>query len=756
MYFYHGNKHYYLTRIFLNDEELKSVLQPLNLSNNRYESLCYSLGEGLVDPVDAFTKNSDLSATEFYDSERKNYLNDNTYNSILLNTIQSVLNNVTNRSYPWYLPTNEYIYIGILKSVLYGSIRHFFYEHRELYIPQYDWYLINQNPKRKEIIDALFREFDKLSTIADAIRYYQDPDDIPVEFLIRLQEITGLTMSTYNGIFSAEQLRNLAKHLVLVWREKGSLFSIELFFACMGIDCSVQELWFDRRLYNNTGDFNPYTKVNTSRNFGYYLTPKTPQNTSYSYSDENVDYSMYSAPRPSRVWDYKIQTTTSKPTDEVITDLLGYTGNEEMTYEFFKSNYLLVDFTYFDKEDNITKDEIAIFKELINYMLPVYMRTLYTSDYGAQTGADDWDVIHSIDINYAGEPLPDSASGANKIFVEDFRLFDTQNISEPYYFGPKDGYIPASGASSVAAYITDFYPPQYVGERFVSGTYSIFHDVRFETFINDNDYVNKSSSGQAVDNWRIAATSGTYDMIGGTADSSNQAYPVFYDNDGHIYYPGTSSSALIREDKNVLKDDESNTEGTLSSSVEIDTNSGIPYPDDASSADYEKTITRYFFQDNSSGASSVEIYPVLFAEDNNGGKVIFSQGEIYYSEVENPIASELNTYYELVGSKFVKTKDTTIKAYKKYFVPDNSDELFNINIEPEISFIDKEIFDPTYTAEPQNLFESSSWKENIPAINDLYNAGSFIGDIQYEYYEYSNPIQNVEADLKSPITITLI
>ena len=92
------------------------------------------------------------------------------------------------------------------------------------------------------------------------------------------------------------------------------------------------------------------------------------------------------------------------------------------------------------------------------------------------------------------------------------------------------------------------------------------------------------------------------------------------------------------------------------------------------------------------------------------------------------------------------------------------DETFSTSIEPQVNFTYEqsgethsyEIFDPQYANEPQNLFEASTWTEDIPAINDLYNDGEFIGNIQYEYFEYSNPIQHLESNLNSELTITLI
>lgn len=696
MYFYHGNKHYYLTRILIHDNDLKEALYLLDLSNGEFEDLCYSLGDSLWNKMDDFIKNNSLSANEFYDNELKKKEKDNTYTSTILDTIQASITGITHKDFIWQLVTNKLTYVGVLKSLLYGSIKHFFYEHKELYLPQYDWYLINQNPKRKDIMNVIFKEYDKLSTVAEAIQYYQDPDDIPVEFLIRLQEITGFTINTYN-IFTADQIRNLTKHLIDVWRSKSSLYSIELFFACMGIDCSLSELWFDRRFYNNPEAYNSYTHTTSTNVFEYYLTPNDPQNTSYSYSDENVNYSMYTSPRPSRLWNYVLKNS-KKETGETVRDLLGYSGNEEITYTFFKSNYLLLDFNYVNNKNTFDKNTIAVFKELIDYMLPAYMRTMYVADFGAESGEEDWDIFYTIDINNSDQrniqikSIKDS--DGNERPVELFKFFDTQNRA----YVDSDGNILQDSETGKGSLLTDFYPADLIGTKnFVSGTFSIIHDTRLETFIEKNPNYD----------WKSTASSGLYDTVDGEAPGFgiDASYPPFYDDEGYNYFYDSEEGKLVKDDGEWYEAEDGSwikSKGTVGDLVVEKVN------DDSELWDGNK-ITRYFFQVN---GSDTEIYPNLFVENNNGSGVLFHQSE---------------------------------------------EEPFAVDIEPQVEFIDRETFDPDYTDKPQNLFETSAWREEASAINDLYDEeDTFIGDIQYEYYDYFNPIQNIDANLSEPITITLI
>lgn len=667
-------------KVFSSDVNLRDALYLLNLSNEQYIDLCYALADGLYTYVDKFVKDNDMSANEYYESERKKRIADNTYNSAMLLAMQSVILSATGKEYTWYMVSNKPIYVGILKAILYGAVKHFFYENRYKYLPQYDWYLIEANPKRKEIMNVLFLEFDKLATISDAIQYYQDPDDIPVEFLIRLQEITGLTMNTYGNIFTADQLRNLTKHLIEIWREKGSLYSIELFFSCMGIECSAKELWFDRRLFFNPNSLNEYTQRNSIREFGYYLTPNTPQSTTYSFSGENVSYSMYTAPKTSRIWERAFKTSVESER-EIAMELLGYKDSDRETiYTFFKSNYLLIDFEHINSGNEITDEELAVFKELVNHVLPIYMKTIYADENETSTGGDDWDILKTWDINESkpGDDRIVSVRDENNVVrpVDIFKLFDTQN---------------AAGA------MPDAYPSAYTGEGFVSGSYIIVNDTRLKAFVELNENYD----------WKSAATSGVYDLVGGgdfNSSADRRCYPLFYDDEGNGYYPGSSENELIQvTPENVI------TTGILVTAQEEDESNNVPY---------ESTITRYFFQVNN---SETEIFPSLFVEDNNGIRVDFIQGNVEDETFSPDLENQVDWTYE-------QSEETC--PY--------------------------ETFDPQYTEEPQNLFEASTWAENIQAINDLYNNERWNGDIQYEYFECTNPIQYVEADLSSGLTITLI
>ena len=785
MYFYHGHKHYFLTQVFINDSELRDGLYANSLFGD-YEQFAYTLADKLLEKnyFEEFIKDQELSANEYYDQEYKNYQKAQGYFSGMFVQIQEAIYSVYGKLRIWYQKGNKELYVEILKSILYGSMKHFFYENREKYLPQYDWYIINNNPKRKDIMDMLFREFDKLSEIANSFQYYQDADDIPLEFLIYLQEITGLSMNTYSNAFTEKQLRSLTKHLVEIWREKGSLFSIELFFCCMGIQCTARELWFDRRLYDNPSNFNDYTKVQSIRSFGYYLTPMKPHTVSYEFSSDSVSYNMYTNPRSSRIWEYKIDRSIG--TEEVL-KLLGREPGEDITYTFFKSNYILIDFSYLEENRTVSKDELNVYKELINYMLPVFVRTYFGNEYEQAYGNDDWDIFNGKDDSTTVEDLINKKSRD----ATPLGLVDTQVLN--------------FGTDLAPIYVPDAYPPNIVGTTFTSGSYIIFYDTRFTQYLTNNDFIVSLPEGdipakttffgsfhnyKAVENNQVfiigeddtvyydialvggnkyevnlgdkldyvypvytdtideLLTSSKYDVIGGNI-IDNKAYcnysPVFF-SEGHEYrYKFTLS-----EDVSVVEGKDYyayNPDTFLYELVEEPTDEGLAHhlyyefdktklirddgvegdleisvTSDASFPTTENTLTSYYFKVN---GSSTRIYTCLFIENNNGSVVEIKEGR--YDETFNPILEpQINWTYDIESTQ-------------------------------EIENLPYETFDQKYTEKALNLFENSSYYDEAFAVNDLYNDDdSWNGNIQYEYAQYTNPLEYVESDLNDTLNITLI
>lgn len=438
MYFYHGNKQYYLAEILLHDQELETFMYDNGFVGN-YDRFANAIAEAIYPDVNKIL-GYNMTMNELYDMAAK------TKTSDILSKIQNVLSEVYGRTLIWYYVGSKPLYVNILKTIIYGSIKHFFFINRDKYLPQYDWYLINSNAKRKTIVDILFKEFDKLTNVFDAIRLYQDIDEIPLEFMTYLQEITGLTVNTYS-LFTELQLRSLTKHLIEIWREKGELFSIELMFACMGINCTTQELWFDKRLYYNPENFNNFTKAKSKETFGYYLTPRIPYLTTYDYSLNKVNLGDCTAPKSSRIWEHTLSKYSSEERIAIIQQLL------ETDYTYFKSNFILLNFNHIENSNAITKEELAIYKELLNRIIPVFIRTYYGNEYADTFGNEDWDILKSVDLGSRDYSTTVRDNIDNRDRPADlFTIFDTDNKDAV----PERLAIPGSSV--------------FIGKGFVSGS----------------------------------------------------------------------------------------------------------------------------------------------------------------------------------------------------------------------------------------------------------------------------------------------
>ena len=85
-----------------------------------------------------------------------------------------------------------------------------------------------------------------------------------------------------------------------------------------------------------------------------------------------------------------------------------------------------------------------------------------------------------------------------------------------------------------------------------------------------------------------------------------------------------------------------------------------------------------------------------------------------------------------------------------------SEDEFDPELEAQETANDWNTFEPE-GGEHRNLFEISNYKTaNVNAYNDLYNEETWVGDIQYEYYDPTNPLQYIEANLDAELTVTLI
>lgn len=326
---------------------------------------------------------SGITANEFYDDEYQKFLDDTSgtyvYSSQLYQFQQCFLNSY-NRIIEWNNPKYRPLYVQLIITILYGNIKNYFFENRSKFLPEYDWFLINSDEQRKAHIEAFFKEFDKFSTIIHYVSSNVDIDEIPDDYIACLSAFVGLKLNDEDKLFDKAMIRNLTKSIITVYKAKGSLFAFEVFFSAIGIDVSVKETYFDRRLYWYSQipgeEFNPITNSGSKLDYEYYLTYFNPANTYYSIKpEENVTEGDMSYPKT-----YSAFTSLIKEygdTDDDVLKILGYKSSDlDTIFTYFKTNTIIVEFSYFNG-NQILKEYQDVLKKYVKMMLPIYVNEYY-------------------------------------------------------------------------------------------------------------------------------------------------------------------------------------------------------------------------------------------------------------------------------------------------------------------------------------------------------------------------------------------
>lgn len=554
----------------------------------------------------------------------------------------------------WYSEVLKPFYITALKSIKYNTIKRFFCENQEYFIPSYDYYLIGQNEKRKALIDILMSEFDRFNNVLESLSTYNDPDTIPDKYVIYFMEMLGFSMHSYQDspntdpTFDEMQIRALIKNLMEVYNYKGSAYSFELFFGCMGIDCGIQELYFDRRLYYQT-KMNPYTRVLTPSAFAFYLTPKNPLTTSYQFfSGDTVRAIDITNPITSEQWERLINISVAP---NAIRTMIGFEkdnvydfGIDFQEFTYFKTNFLMFNFTspynkmkfgsnyYREESDIVSRKEFNAYTELLQFILPVFIKAYYQNIF--------------IDIATDSETMEygESIKNPKDIFLRDSNVY-SQSYNYPTY-----SKIPeiSSGDAEVGDYRVS---------RYMDGRFSSIHDL---------------------------PDAHKYDVIGGALSyiikgKENDKFAVFTTKDGLNLY------LLEDSEKLYYSPDRTNEAGDLKTKSKK-----------VSDGVVEQYITRYFWKVND---VSTRIYPELFyddAEDKNASidsdqeffgsdfkpKVRLEEDKLTFNSKEdfNPLLFEHTSYR--TSNHVGEVTDTTVEfEYNEFGNPLKTIEVSNLSQE---------------------------------------------------------------------------
>ena len=166
-------------------------------------------------------------------------------------------------------------YTQILYTFKYSTIKTFFRDNWENFVPDFDVLNISKSEQLTVFQEAFMREFDRFSEIIDEIYNLQDIDRTPSRYLNYLAQTIGYEREDENFLFDAS-FRELIKNIIEIYRIKGTNFSFELFFNFLGFEANVREFWFDARFFDPLITGNPFTGISSRSNFGFYLTTIRP------------------------------------------------------------------------------------------------------------------------------------------------------------------------------------------------------------------------------------------------------------------------------------------------------------------------------------------------------------------------------------------------------------------------------------------------------------------------------------------------
>lgn len=385
-----ANMKSFIISSFENDKELNSVmfeyfLEELNEGDN-LEVFLYETADILYKSRENILFNNGLSAVEFYELEYSKYLKNINYEkeSVFYSIEKSINKNFSNKEYRWQEPKNRRLYVQIVASYLHSSIKNFFFENRKRFLPEYDWFLIDKDKKRKLHIEAFFKEFDKFASIVESISNYVDLSKIPKDYLSYMSSILGIKMITEQEITTHDQIRSVIGNMVSVYKQKGSLGGLEMFLGALGIGINVNEMYFDRRMFWYSKDDeqfwkNQYTNVLSTNRFAYYLTPNNPLTTYYPLAPNEIVKSL-NRPISESMFDQQLEK--SKNILGVINEkkVLGYevSDKNEIVFDYFKTNTVIIEFYFFhSKESLISMKYQKLLEDYMSAIIPVYVRKYY-------------------------------------------------------------------------------------------------------------------------------------------------------------------------------------------------------------------------------------------------------------------------------------------------------------------------------------------------------------------------------------------
>ncbi len=324
------------------------------------------------------------------------------------------------------------IYKQILYCYKYCCVSSFFQNNKSTFMPESDFYEIEQNGAALGFYDALMKEFDKLDSVIGKCVEYSDYDTIPWDMINYLTQLLGFEKSTINADESNEEkFRELAKNILDIYRIKGTNYSYQLLFNFLGFNIEIKEYYFDRRLYHTTNSAgNSETSSTNNSDYEYYLTVHNPTDNNLENigidetvmpSDISTQYSLHEFNElcreygPAAVLGY---SPTYNVTDSLgnVLDVKEYTGK---VYKYFKTN--LIYYSVGLDKANLTEKQIIAVTKYLDFLTPSYvMREIELKTYIEKTS-------ENIGFDGDGTKIPDAYGN-----YDDFEMLDSEDWEQSY------------------------------------------------------------------------------------------------------------------------------------------------------------------------------------------------------------------------------------------------------------------------------------------------------------------------------------
>ena len=339
--------------IFENDEDLKDILI-------EYELYEYIEETRLLD----YRSLSELFLTN------ESYISSNDIDTLyrekfLVTDIESIL--LTSNLQPT-------VYRAIIFSFKYGTIKHFFKENWERFLPTYDADIINNKEQLLAFQKALMHEFDRFTDIIDTVADAGDIDRIPDDYIKYLSQLIGFERDYRTRVVTDDdKFRELVKNIIEVYRIKGTNYSFELFFNFLGFNVDIKELWFDKRFYDDGIAKNPYTAASREDDYSTYLTIYKPSE--YIPSGMNNPYIVHEYDLTDIRSDNDFQTLLNDGYS--VAQILGIDSSDlTETYTFFKTNLVRYNITSLgsgSEGQEFSAAEDAAIQAYIEFLTPIFL-----------------------------------------------------------------------------------------------------------------------------------------------------------------------------------------------------------------------------------------------------------------------------------------------------------------------------------------------------------------------------------------------